>query len=168
MGGKAWTRASFRTVEGLSAELDRFEVAERAGRLAATGAWTPGEILDHCALLMRLSFDGFGAVRMPWWMRTAGPLMRPLVGRVGLRPGVRLPRGARGLLPRESVSFDEGLGAMRTQLARLEAGERMGADSPLLGRMTHERWLALHLDHCRMHMGFLRRAPSPTGDGVSG
>ncbi|MCC5822464.1 MAG: DUF1569 domain-containing protein [Phycisphaerales bacterium] len=163
-----WSPAGFRSLDELGAELDAMEDEERAGVLRATGQWSPGQILDHCATLMRCSFDGFGGVRMPRLMRAAGPLMRPLVGKVQLRPGVRLPRGARGLLPREGVSFAEGLAAMRSQLARLEAGERMEADSPLLGRMSHERWVVLHLDHCRMHMGFLRREPAPPGDGRNG
>jgi hypothetical protein len=72
------------------------------------------------------------------------------------QPGIRLPGSATALLPREGVSFDEGMGVLRAQVSRIEAGERMTRDSPVLGRMTHDRWVLVHLDHCRLHFGFLR------------
>jgi hypothetical protein len=44
----------------------------------------------------------------------------------------------------------------RDNLARLDAGEQMTQKSPLLGKMTHEKWMKLHLDHCRLHFGFIQ------------
>lgn len=152
-----WQPASFRTLDELRAELDAVEGAERAGTLRATGGWSPGQILEHCGKLMRFSFDGFGEACAPWILRVVGStLFKPRLGKGQMKPGIKLPKSAAVLLPRDSVPFDEGMGLIRSQLARVAAGETMTEDSPVLGKMTHEQWVLLHLDHCRMHMGFLR------------
>jgi hypothetical protein len=83
-------------------------------------------------------------------------LLKPRIGKSHMKPGIRLPGSASALLPREGGSFAEGMGLLRAQLARIEAGERMTRDSPVLERMTHELWLGVHLDHCRLHLGFVR------------
>ncbi len=153
-----WKPASFRTLDELSAELDAVEAAERAGALRTTGAWSAGQILEHCGMLMRFSFDGFGGVRAPWFVRLGGSAcFKPRLGKSQMKPGLKLPKSAAKLLPRDLAPFGEGMALIRSQLARIAAGERMTQDSPVLGRMTHEQWVLLHLDHCRMHMGFLRR-----------
>jgi hypothetical protein len=153
-----WKPASFRTLGELEAELDAVEAAERAGTLRTTGGWSAGQILEHCGMLMRFSFDGFGGARAPWVIRLLGStFFKPRLGKSQMKPGLKLPKSAAMLLPREIVPFDEGMGLIRSQLARIAAGETMTQDSPVLGRMTHDQWVMLHLDHCRMHMGFLRR-----------
>jgi hypothetical protein len=100
-----------------------------------------------------------GTVSVPFPVRMVGTLVfKPLLGRSRMRPGIKLPKKATPMLPRDQVPFEEGLAALRKQMARVEAGEKMTHPSPVLGRMTHEQWVILHLDHCRMHMGFIRKA----------
>lgn len=153
-----WEPASFRTLDGLKVELDAVEAAERAGTLRTTGGWTAGQILEHCGMLMRFSFDGFGGAKAPWVIRFVGSkFLKPRLGRSQMKPGLKLPKAASMLLPRDEVPFGEGMGLIRSQLSRIDAGEKMEQDSPVLGEMTHEQWVLLHLDHCRMHFGFLRR-----------
>ena len=94
-----------------------------------------------------------GAIRV-----LGSTFFKPRLGKSQMKPGIKLPASASMLLPREEVPFDEGLALIRSQLARIDAGEKMTHDSPVLGAMTHEQWVLLHLDHCRMHMGFLKRA----------
>lgn len=154
-----WQPATFRTLDELHTELHAVEAADRAGTMRATGGWSPGQILEHCGMLMRFSFDGFGGAKAPWIIRVLGSaFFKPRLGRSQMKPGLKLPKSASMLLPRDEVAFDEGMGLIRSQLARIEAGEKMTHDSPVLGKMTHEQWVLLHLDHCRMHMGFLKRA----------
>lgn len=152
-----WRPTTYLSIAELRAEMDAIDAAERAGRLRTTGGWTAGQILEHCGKFMRMSFDGFDEMRVPWIIRLVGSaVLKPRIGKSHMKPGIRLPGSATSLLPREGVSFDEGMGVLRAQVSRIEAGERMTRDSPVLGRMTHDRWVLVHLDHCRLHFGFLR------------
>lgn len=152
-----WTPKSFRSIEELKADLDAIEQAHAAGRLTTTGNWSAGQILEHCSIIMRSSFDGFEA-KAPLPIRIVGSLFfKPRLSnpKAQMKPGFQLPKKASSVLPREQVSVEEGLSQMREQLARLDRGERMTQDSPVLGKMTHEQWIAMHLNHCRMHCGFI-------------
>lgn len=151
----AWHPRDYRSIEELRTELDRFERAHASGALHTTGKWSAGQILEHCGKLMRFSFDGFEA-SAPWFIKVFGVcVFKPMLGRSHMKPGIKLPAKASSLLPRDQVSFEEGIMGLRAQLDRIENGERMTHPSPVLGRMRHEQWIKLHLDHCRMHMGFI-------------
>jgi hypothetical protein len=152
-----WRPTTYADLQELKAELDAIDAAARDGRLRTTGGWTAGQILEHCGKFVRMSFDGFDDTKVPRVVRLLGAvLLKPRIGKSHMKPGIRLPGSASALLPREGVSFEEGMGQLRAQLARIEAGERMTRDSPVLERMTHELWLGVHLDHCRLHLGFVR------------
>ena len=113
-------------------------------------------VLEHCAKLMGFSFDGFEA-GAPWFIKLFGVLVfKPMLGKSHMKPGIKLPAKAASLMPRDEVAFEEGLSAMRAQLDRIDAGEQMTHKSPVLGKMSHDQWILLHLDHCRMHFGFLQ------------
>ena len=151
----AWHPRDYRSIGELRAELDHFERAHASGTLHTTGKWSAGQILEHCGKLMRFSFDGFEA-RAPWFIKVFGVcVFKPMLGRSHMKPGITLPAKASSLLPRDQVGFEEGMAAIRAQLDRIDAGERMSQPSPVLGKMRHEQWIKLHLDHCRMHMGFI-------------
>jgi hypothetical protein len=152
-----WTPATFRTLDELHAELDAIEAAHLSGTLHTSGKWSAGQILEHCGKLMGFSFDGFGGACAPWYIRVLGStFFKPRLGKSQMKPGIKLPASAAMLLPRDDVPFEDGMGLIRSQLARIDAGEQMTQDSPVLGKMTHEQWVLLHLDHCRMHLGFLK------------
>lgn len=152
-----WKPATFRTLPELKGELDRVERAHRDGTLRTTGNWGPGQIIDHCAINVRKSLDGFDGIVAPVHIRLAGRLVfRPLLGRSQMRPGIKLPASAASMLPRDDVAFDEAMADLRAQIARLDAGERMTAVSPVMGRLSHDQWTELHLNHCRLHFGFFR------------
>jgi len=145
---------SFSSCQDLAAELDGLERAHREGRLAHLGSWSPGQIFQHVARFMRYSFDGF-PFRAPWFVAAIGRAMKPFINTIKMRPGFKLPRGASDLLPDDDVPFAHGLAELREQMARLTAGERMQAKSPLFGALGHERWKRMHLGHAAMHLGFL-------------
>ena len=151
-----WHPRDYASIAELRAELDRFETAHTEGTLKANGGWSEGQILEHCAKLMGFSFDGFEA-GAPWFIKLFGVLVfKPMLGKSHMKPGIKLPASAASLMPRDEVAFEEGLSAMRAQLDRIDAGEKMTHKSPVLGKMSHEQWILLHLDHCRMHFGFLQ------------
>lgn len=153
---KNWAPRDYRTLEDLTDEIDRIEAADRAGTLEAVGNWSPGQIMEHCAKLIRFSIDGFEA-SAPAPLRWVGILFfKPRLGKSHMKPGIKLPASARSLMPRDEVPTEQGISAIREQLARIEGGEKMTQPSPILGKMSHEQWILLHLDHCRMHFGFLK------------
>jgi len=153
-----WKPKSFRSIEELRDELSTIENAHNAGTLSTYGGWTPGQCMAHCAQFMGHSFDGF-KMKMPWLMQLMGKLFikRMLTKpNAQMKPGFKLPASAASMRPSDEVSVEEGLAMMNKQVVRLEAGEKMNQDSPFLGSMNHDLWVALHLNHCRMHFGFFK------------
>jgi len=151
-----WNPKSLTTIDDLSAELDKIEAAQHAGTLSTHGKWSVGQNLEHCALFIEGSLDGF-EMGIPWPMRLIGKLfIKRMLTKPGaqMKPGFNAPTEGNPLMPRDEVSVDEGLAKMKGLVGRLQNGEQMTQDSPFLGKMTHELWVALHLNHCRMHFGF--------------
>ena len=158
----AWNPRTYASFEDIRAELDRFEQAHAAGTLRTTGNWSAGQILEHCGEPIGLSIDGWvneagEPIVFPFFLRLLGSLIfKPTLGKLKARPGIKLPKNASRLLPQPERTFEDGMQIFRKQMARLESGEQMTKPSPLLGKMTHEKWTLLHLDHCRLHFGFIQ------------
>ena len=139
----------------VAADLDRIEAAHRAGTLGHSGNWSPGQILDHCAIILEIGLDGSN-VDAGFFARIVGRLVkRFLLKPDSMRPGFKLPKRMSALAPRPGVTFDQGMVRIRRALARIDAGERMTKPSPFLGPMTHQEWVALNANHCQLHFGFL-------------
>jgi len=154
---KAERRAvGYPTLADVSADLDAIQSAHDAGTLRSSGNWTPGEIFDHTAIFMRCALDGFPS-KAPAPIRWIAKLLwkkKAIAG--GVPPaGFKLPKGAAYLLPREGVSFEDGMSALREQLARVEGGERFSHPSALFGELTHDQWMLLQLGHFTLHLSFL-------------
>lgn len=156
-----WKPKSFHSVEELRAELNTIEAAHNAGTLSTAGGWTVGQNLYHCARFMDCAFDGFD-LKMPWPFRVMGKLfIKPMLS----KPNAQMKPGFKGTPALEAtgdVSFEDGMANMSAAVAKLEAGEKMTQDSPFLGKMTHEQWVAVHLNHCRMHFGFFNYGDTQT------
>jgi len=153
---KNWNPRDYRTLDDLGSEIDRIEAAAHAGTLEVTGNWSPGQILQHTAKIFDGALDGFEA-RAPLPIRLVGRFVfKPKLGKSNMKPGIKLPKKAVSVLPADAVSTEEGIRHMRGVLGRIQGGEKMLHDSPVLGKMTHEQWVLMHLDHCRLHFGFLQ------------
>lgn len=146
---------SFGSFDDIRAELDRIQQAHGRGTLATTGNWAPGSNLRHCADTIRWSIDGFPEIRPPAVFRVMGPVMKRFVIGRPPPPGVPLRGDVAKLIPAQGLGLEDGMGAMREQLARIARGERMTARSPIFGRMSHEDWTRVHLGHCALHFGYL-------------
>ncbi|MFK7759253.1 MAG: DUF1569 domain-containing protein [Phycisphaerales bacterium] len=158
---EAWIPRDYASLSDLIADLDQIQAAHENDTLSAKGAWSAGQIFDHCAKPMKLAFDGFvdeqgKQIHMPLLIRIVGKLvLKPMLGRSHMKPGIKLPASASSMLPDKAISFEDGMKNLRAQLARIENGEQMTQISPLLGKMRHDQWVKMHLDHCRLHFGFI-------------
>lgn len=153
-----WTPKGFYSIPELRESLNCMQRAHETGELTTTGGWTVGQNLEHCGKFIQESFDGF-SFSMPLVFRLLGSTMlKPMYTKrkSQFKPGIKAPKSAADLMPSGEITIEDGLALMSTQVARIESGEQMTQASPLFGKLTHEQWVNLHLNHCRMHFGFLQ------------
>jgi hypothetical protein len=143
----------FESVGEVMAEVDRLVAAERAGRLRRLGNWTLGQTLGHLAAWAGYSYTGT-PLRVPFYIRWFLRLKRRKVLYGRMRAGVKIPGVPGGTLATEAVPLEEARGRMRRAMERL-ASEPPTAPSPILGPLRHEEWVAFHLRHAELHLGFL-------------
>lgn len=146
----------FRSIDELSAELDRLEAAAAAGRLRSTGSWSLGQCCEHIGKFFRGALDGFDG-RAPLPIRILAKLFfkRKALGPEPMPGGINLPASASMLLPDPGISDEAGLAYLRAQIARLKKGEQFTHPSALFGPLTHDQWMVLQLKHAALHLGFL-------------
>jgi hypothetical protein len=146
---------SFSSADDLLREIDRVEQATLAGRTRTTGNWTPAQMMWHVAEFWRCSFDGFG-FKAPLAMRAAvAPFKRMILAKPKAPAGIKFRGGMRRFAPPAHVTIEQGAGALRAQIARVQRGERMTRPSPLFGRLDHDAWLRMHLAHAAHHLSFV-------------
>jgi hypothetical protein len=150
-----------RTLNHLTAEIERIIAAASVGQLRTLGNWTPAQVLWHIGKLIELSFDGFPfryEIKPRWLVR----LMRFLSWRyliaLAFRPGFQNPSYAVVLEPDPSLSLDDASGYLKRQLARIHSGEQMTKEASIEGPYTHEQWIYIHLRHAELHLSFLSYA----------
>lgn len=144
----------FDSIEDLEDELEWIERASADGALRAAGNWSPGQILEHLGRFWAMSLDGFG-FRASWPARLLARRFKTLALRAPPPRGLQIRRQTRAILPDDDAAFEDGLALLREQIRRVREGERMTHPNPLFGRLSHDEWLRLHLNHCAMHLGFL-------------
>ncbi|MCR9216685.1 MAG: DUF1569 domain-containing protein [bacterium] len=152
----------FNCMNCLKAELDRIDEAHRQGAITTTGNWSPGQIFSHCAIFFRCSLDGFPSLA-PAPVRFFAKLLfkKKALSGEPMPSGFQLPRQASFMLPAPDVTFEQGMTELREQISRIDAGEKMTQTSPLLGELSHEEWVRLHLAHCMMHLAFIDYLGAP-------
>ncbi len=143
----------FKTLEEALAEVERIAAAERAGTLQRLGNWTTGQVFGHLAYWINLAFDG-GGPTPPWFLRLIGPMIKKKILYGNLQRGFRLPGAPEGTYGTEQLSLDEGEKRIKAALHRLIKGTPE-LPNPVFGTMTRDEWLALHLRHHELHLGFL-------------
>ncbi len=149
---------SFGSIDELGAELDRLEAAGAAGNLGHTGNWTPGEILDHLANFWTCTLDGFPPGKVPMPIRLLAQVLFKKKAVTGSPPppGFKIPAKMDGAFsPREGVTFEQGMEALRTCIMRTQNGDAYTPASPLFGKLTRDEWIRINLGHCAMHLSFV-------------
>jgi hypothetical protein len=150
---------AYASLADFSTDLDKLEAAHRAGTLRVLGNHAPGPNFAHLAASMQRSFDGF-PVTIPRWLRLLGRLMKNRILSRPFQPGFNLSKAAESSAWNDRVSFDEGLAALRAQIARAAKPDaRPSAPHPFFGPMTTPQWQTYHLRHAELHMSFLQPAP---------
>lgn len=119
------------------------------------GNWTAAQIVEHVAITIDFSIDGFPPEMKPSLpMRLLGPLMkRPLLNN-RMKPGVKLPKHMQALLPAADVSWGRAVDHLRRSIERFERATTLSA-SPFFGEMSRDDWTRLHARHAELHFGFM-------------
>ena len=155
-GSGTWQAIEFADFPALLTALDDYEERDAAGTLVANGGWTPGQIADHCALLLKYSLDGF-PFKAPLPLRVFGPLLkRRILGPKPFPKGIKLRGSLRAFVPADGVPIQPAFDDFRTLLRRVtEGGEQITHRSPLFGNLTHAEWERLQTKHAAHHFGYL-------------
>lgn len=146
------------SLEDLQAEIRRIEQAATAGMVRTTGNWTLAQIVDHCAIGLEYSLDGF-PFKAPWLLRVFGPMMKGYMLKNGIGSGIKLDgKSARYLVPPDNVTNEQAFAHMHRIVDErlLTNGEKFTRASPVLGKMTHEQTTKFQLHHCGMHLSFVQ------------
>ena len=143
----------FESLADVVEDAARLTEADQAGTLRTTGNWSAGQNFDHVGKLMQWSIDGFPG-KLPLPLRIVGKFMKKRALTTTAPPGFKIPGSASFLLPAD-IPTEDGLGLLRTQVSRVQAGERCSHASPLLGTLSHDEWVQLHCRHAELHFSFL-------------
>jgi hypothetical protein len=137
--------------------LDDVEYLASGDPPRTTGNWSGGQIVQHVAMLINFSIDGFPAPRLALPMRILGRLFRKRALVNPIRAGIRFPRKWTFLAPDGAIIWEDAVEYMNKSMARLDT-ERMNAPSPILGKLSPEQWEQLHCRHAEMHFSFMHPA----------
>ncbi len=162
------------SLDDIVAELDRIEPAAAPDGmgLRVTGNWSVGQILEHLAIAMERSMDGFGALpesagAMPNGLaKLAAKAQRKraldrehrLRSRLlthAMSPGGPSVGSDGELAPPAQSWTPHGAARLRAAIRRVRDGHAMERPSPTAGPMTREEWMAYHLRHAALHLSFI-------------
>ncbi len=140
---------NYTSLDDILADAERLVQANAS----TTGNWSLGQILEHLAIVMDCSIDGYGA-QASWPMRLIGRLfLKSRFLKKTLPAGFRFPKKFEHLAPAE-VSPEAGLEHLRKSIDRLKT-ESQRSPNPILGNLTQEEYNLLHMRHAELHMSFI-------------
>lgn len=140
----------FQTFHDVVVDVEQLVAARNCRML---GNWSLPVLINHLTMTMHSSIDGFPS-KAPFLIRLIGPLIkRSVVYGKKLSPGIKLPAEVVPAAFPSGNSAHEALADLKSAFSRALT-ERMEADHPAFGRMTHEEWLLMQLRHAEMHLSF--------------
>jgi len=137
----------YRTFDDLLTDAEQLASKE----VRQTGNWSTGQILQHLAVSMNSSIDGFD-FSLPAPVRF---ILSLLMKRKFLYKA--LPAGFKAagrFVPPDDVSTADGLAAIRNAVERQATAEEY-VPHPGFGKLTRDEWINFHLRHAEMHMSFI-------------
>lgn len=141
---------SFQTMDDIVADAEKL-VASSTRR--TIGNWPLDKLIMHLAQTVHGSIDGFQS-KAPLMIRLIMPFFKSrIISAKELKPGMNLPKATIPAAYPDAGSLQEALDDLRRDVARTTT-ERMTANHPAFGNMTHEEWSMLHLRHSEMHLSF--------------
>ncbi len=141
----------FHCLEDILADVEHLA---KSRDIRTLGNWSAGQLLQHLAVVMEKSIDGF-RFRLPAVVRWVARLL--LKRRFLIRPmaaGIRLPAKAWTEVAPPPTSWQEGLQSIRHALKRLQTATNR-APHPAFGPLTSDEWNQLHCRHAELHLSFL-------------
>ena len=147
----------FESLGELRADVERLREAAARGSVEALGNWTAGQATQHLARFMTCSIEGFD--KAPFFLRPMGMVLQLFQGKKILNrpppPGFRIPHTL-SFFPDAEVEDAVGARELLAVIDRLSQDTKCVQPSPLLGRLSHEQWIKLHLRHAELHMSFFK------------
>lgn len=151
--GSTFRQLRFESIDAALAEARSLAAGESRGGLTSCGNWTLGQALGHLSTWIGFCFDGFPPeLRMPWILRLVMKTQKRRMTTRAMPRGVKIPGVAGGTLGVEPLGTAEGLARFEAACARLKAQTPL-QPSPLLGTLTKDEWVGLHLRHAELHLG---------------
>jgi Protein of unknown function (DUF1569) len=142
----------FESIDQVMADVERLAEAQRAGRLRQLGNWTLGQTLRHLACWAEYSYTGT-PLKVPLLLRWILRFRKRKFLYEPMRAGARIPGVPGGTLATEPTPLEDGLGRLRRVMERLKA-EAPTKPHAILGPLSHDEWIAMHLRHAELHLGF--------------
>jgi hypothetical protein len=144
-------RLRFESIDDIAAEVERLAKCKDVRTL---GNWSRGQVLQHLAMTMHNSIDGFPSF-VPAPIRF---LLRLFLKRriltTPMSAGFKLPpKAAEHMLPKPT-EWDVALANFRRGMQRLKS-ETKRMPHPAFGPLTSAEWDQLHCRHSELHLGFL-------------
>lgn len=134
------------------------EMLTKAGEIRTLGNWSAGQVVQHLAITMNKSIDGFN-FRVPWPIRVILPLFlkRRFLTQT-MSAGFKLKGAAEAEMASPPIGLEDAVRNFREALARLQA-ELKREPHPAIGRLSLEEWEQLHCRHSELHLSFLIPGP---------
>jgi hypothetical protein len=124
-----------------------------AGEPRALGNWSAGQVVQHLAIAMNNSIDGFGhALPAPVRMLIRLFFKHRFLDKT-MSAGFQLPASAAKMLP-PATTWDEGRQNIRRAVGRLKTETRR-SPHPAIGALSPDEWVRLHCRHSELHLSFL-------------
>lgn len=138
----------FERIDDLLADVDGLGSAP-----VTAGNWSAPEIVQHVALVIDASLDGFVG-RAPRYLRLIVPLFKKRVLTKPMPAGLKIPATIERIAPDPATTWSAAVEHLRNSVRRFREQDRLHP-SPLLGALSHNEWEQLHCRHAEMHFSFL-------------
>jgi|SRR4051794_2061550 hypothetical protein len=141
----------FTSIDDIAAEVERLA---RCREIKTLGNWSSGQVLQHLAMTMQNSIDGFPSF-VPAPIRLFLRLfMKRRILTTPMSAGFKLPANAAEHMLPKPTEWDAAVANFRREMQRLKTQpQRM--PHPAFGPLTSAEWEQLHCRHSELHLGFL-------------
>ncbi len=145
----------FETFDDILADV---QTLQDASDIKLGGQWTAAQNIDHIRRFMTMSREGT-TVKAPLWLRILGRLLRGGIGKRDIPSGFKIPPAFEAqFVPPADISMEQAVANLRSEIELAKVPGAMNQASPLFGKLSYEKWYALHLRHAELHLGHVAPA----------
>ncbi|WP_432798179.1 DUF1569 domain-containing protein [Poriferisphaera sp. WC338] len=135
------------------------QILEEADRLASgdyqkCADWSLGQNCHHLATWMVMCMDGLPHFPMILRILIRAVFNKDKILQKGFKPGMNVRGKLKKLEPTSDITDETGLEALHKAVERFRHEPKLPAH-PLLGKMSDDDWLQLHLRHAEHHLGMI-------------